>query len=199
MLFRSGNLTHLKIFDVGENALSGQLPASMGNLESLTELNLNGNQFTGPGSMLSSLTSLESLRLNDNQFSDSLDFLSGLSSSTIIYLSKNDFYGLIPPAVTKLCAKETTRCEFSDNNRLCGDGERGESIRSFLTNQQLPLLTLLHSPLFTQSSQSLATPAFHVPRRPTALPTASATTASTLQTISARHAQATTLTPEAAA
>ena len=103
--------------------------------------------------MLSSLTSLDNLILDDYQFTDSLDFLIGLSSSKIIYLSGNDFYGLIPPAVAELCAKETTRCEFSDNNRLCGDGERGENIRSFLTNQQLPLLTLLHSPLFTQSSQ----------------------------------------------
>ena len=166
----------------------------MGNLKSLTRLYLRRNQFTGPVSVLSSLTSLEYLDLSDNQFTDSLDFLSGLSLSTGISLNNNAFYGLIPPAVTEMCARETTRCDFSDNNRLCGDGERGENIRSsFLANQQLPLLTLLHSPLFTQSSQHSATPALHVPQRPTALPTASATTASMPRTISARRAQAITL------
>ena len=195
-----GNLTHLERFSVGENALSGQLPASMGNLGSLTELNLGGNQFTGPISIVSSLTSLFYLYLSKNQFTDSLDFLSGLSSLTHIYLAHNDFYGLILPAVTKMCASETTTCVLTDNNRLCGDGERGENIRSsFLTNQQLPLLTLLHSPLFTQSSQYSATPALHVPLKPTALPTASATTASTPQTFSVRHAHAIILTPEAVA
>ena len=69
----------------------------------------------------------------------------------------------------------------------------------FTTNRQLPLLTLLHSPPFTESPQSWATPALRVLRRPTALPTELATTASIPQTLSARLAQAITLTPEAVA
>ncbi|GMH70799.1 hypothetical protein TL16_g05497 [Triparma laevis f. inornata] len=119
-----GNLTHLKDFDVYGNALSGQLPVSMGNLQSITFLDLGINQFTGPVFMLSGLKSLEVLRLTANQFTDSLDFLSGLSSLTTLYLGRNDFYGLIPPAVAELCERETTRCLFGDNNRLCGNGER---------------------------------------------------------------------------
>ena len=58
----------------------------MGNLQSLTKLNVYMNNFTGPVSMLSSLTSLEFLDLGINQFTDSLDFLSGLSSLTGLYL-----------------------------------------------------------------------------------------------------------------
>ena len=143
-----GNLTHLKDFGVQYNFLSGQLPATMGNLQSLTELYINHNQFTGPISMLSSLTSLQEIQLSYNQFTDSLDFFISLSSLTRMSLQTNDFYGLISPAVTGFCAKETTECDFSDNNRLCGDGERGENTRPYLLhyNKQLPLLTPCHSP-----------------------------------------------------
>ncbi|GMH61932.1 hypothetical protein TrST_g1068 [Triparma strigata] len=119
-----GNLVHLEYFDVYGNYLSGKLPASMGNLKSINYLDVGANQLTGQVSMLRSLTSLEYLNLFSNEFADSLDFLSDLSSLIKLFLTFNDFYGKIPPAVSELCAKETTGCDFSDNNRLCGDGER---------------------------------------------------------------------------
>ncbi|GMH63186.1 hypothetical protein TrLO_g13813 [Triparma laevis f. longispina] len=41
-------------------------------------------------------------------------------------LANNDFYGPeIPSFVIELCARETTNyCEFTRNNRLCGNDER---------------------------------------------------------------------------
>ena len=102
----------------------------MGNLQSLTYLNVGANQFTGPVSMLSSLTSLEILQMSNNKFTDSLGSLSGLSELIYLRLVDNDFYGLILPAITELCERENTYCQFSNNKRLCGDGERGEYTRS---------------------------------------------------------------------
>ncbi len=39
-------------------------------------------------------------------------------------MENNDFSGLIPPSVATLCDSDSTRCTFSGNKRLCGDGER---------------------------------------------------------------------------
>ncbi|GMH87794.1 hypothetical protein TrST_g8517 [Triparma strigata] len=82
---------------LGSRGLTGHLPESIGNLTHLERFDVGRLIFIN--------------RTLSVQF-------------TGLYLFRNDFYGLIPPAVAELCAKETTRCEFSVNNRLCGDGER---------------------------------------------------------------------------
>jgi len=42
-----GNLVNLQALDLGENQLSGSIPAWLGNLSSLKKLDLSGNQLTG--------------------------------------------------------------------------------------------------------------------------------------------------------
>ena len=65
-----GNLTSLQQLWLFENQLSGGIPASLGSLTSLTHLYLNKNQLSGeiPAS-LDSLTSLQQLTLDQNQLS----------------------------------------------------------------------------------------------------------------------------------
>ncbi|GMI13722.1 hypothetical protein TrLO_g2460 [Triparma laevis f. longispina] len=114
---------------------------------------------------IGNLIHLEHFRVDYNKFSNTLDFLSGLTLLTYTNLATNDFYGPFPSFLTELCAKEITNCQFDTNIGFVAT-----------------------------ASESWATPVPRVPRKPTALPMASATTASNPQTISIPYAQAVPLT-----
>ena len=61
-----GQLTSLTVLDLGENKLTS-LPAEIGQLTSLTELILTGNQLTSLPATIGQLTSLKKLHLAGNQ------------------------------------------------------------------------------------------------------------------------------------
>ena len=61
-----GKLTSLTVLDLGGNPLTS-LPAEIGQLSSLKSLNLSGNQLTSLPAEIGQLTSLRELWLNDNQ------------------------------------------------------------------------------------------------------------------------------------
>ncbi|KAI3849181.1 hypothetical protein MKW92_046575 [Papaver armeniacum] len=112
--------------DLSCNALEGNIPEEIGQLEGLSMLNLSHNQFSGliPASV-GSMKGLESLDLRDNKLSGlipqslaSLDFLSYLN------LSSNNFSGRIPRG-EHFDTLSGDGSVYANNSLLCG----------FLTNR----------------------------------------------------------------
>ncbi len=93
---------------LGRNHLSGQMPAELGNLTSLTRLNLIGNQLSGTiPEELGSLTNLWYLNLSENRFSGEITAeLGGLSSLRELYLYENQLTGMIPAQLGSLANLE---------------------------------------------------------------------------------------------
>ena len=93
---------------LGRNHLSGQMPAELGNLTSLTRLNLIGNQLSGTiPEELGSLTNLWYLNLSENRFSGEITAeLGGLSSLRELYLYENQLTGMIPAQLGRLANLE---------------------------------------------------------------------------------------------
>ena len=93
---------------LGRNHLSGQMPAELGNLTSLTRLNLIGNQLGGTiPEELGSLTNLWYLNLSENRFSGEITAeLGGLSSLRELYLYENQLTGMIPAQLGSLANLE---------------------------------------------------------------------------------------------
>ena len=96
-----GNVTRLDLFN---NALTGPVPAELGDLESLTELSLFLNGLTGPvPPELGNLESLTELYLSFNDLTGSIPVeLGNLESLTELSLSSNDLTGSIPPELGNL-------------------------------------------------------------------------------------------------
>ena len=68
-----GNLTNLQDLNLGSNRLSGTIPAELGNVTHLESLMLLSNQLSGPiPTRLGNLTSLTFLALSSNQLSGSI-------------------------------------------------------------------------------------------------------------------------------
>ena len=95
------------------NALSGPLPAAMGDLAKLQSLDWGGRyestlrewfvqhaERTDPGKALGGLTNLTSLSLSNNQVSGPIpDTLGGLTSLRELHLRRNQLSGPIPEAL----------------------------------------------------------------------------------------------------
>ncbi|KAH7571173.1 hypothetical protein JRO89_XS05G0263700 [Xanthoceras sorbifolium] len=100
--FNSSN--PLEVLDVSFTGLSGRLPNSIGNLKSMTELNLQGCNFIGsiPAS-LGNLTKLTDLIISFNNFSSCIPpSLSNLRSVRTLALEDNHFVGTIPEIFVNL-------------------------------------------------------------------------------------------------
>ena len=84
--------------------MSGEIPPELGNLASLTQLVLGGNQLTGEiPPELGNLANLEWLYLSDNQLSGEIPpELGNLTNLTGLYLSRNQLSGEIPPELGNL-------------------------------------------------------------------------------------------------
>ncbi|KAL3785787.1 hypothetical protein HJC23_007343 [Cyclotella cryptica] len=104
-----GNLNQLTNLDLQSNFLSGTLPSEIGNLNELTVLFLGSNQFRGSvPSELGNLNELIYLDLGYNMFSGSLPSELGLLKElTTLNLESNQFTGTFPwnetSKMTKLC------------------------------------------------------------------------------------------------
>ena len=93
-----GRLSSLKDLQLYSNELTGPIPTELGNLSNLTALDLGGNQLTGSiPPELGNLSSLTWLDLFSNQLTGPIPSeLGNLSSLTLLDLSYNQLTGSIP-------------------------------------------------------------------------------------------------------
>lgn len=99
-----GNLTNLRELSLGDNKLEGPVPERFGQLTELQHLDLRGNSFGGaiPDS-LRHLAKLEHLDLSQNLFSGTLPtWLGDFSELKFLDVSNNMFSGTLPEALIQL-------------------------------------------------------------------------------------------------
>ncbi|KAL2513115.1 Leucine-rich repeat protein kinase family protein [Abeliophyllum distichum] len=119
----------LEFLDLAANNFSGQLPNSIGSLQSLKELNLSKNQFMGslPESFMNCINfkvlnvghnlftgnlpswvfklALKSVSASENRFNGNIDYPNTLllaasyQSLQVLYLSSNALFGGVPSAI----------------------------------------------------------------------------------------------------
>ncbi|GKV38486.1 hypothetical protein SLEP1_g46396 [Rubroshorea leprosula] len=134
-----GNLSQLTDLELYSSNLSGQIPPSLANLTQLTSLYLSNNQFSGPiPASIGNLRQLTSLNLYSNNLSGQIpSSLANLTQLTSLYLSNNQFSGPIPSSIGNL--RQLTSLNLYSNN-LSGQ------ISSSLANlTQLPSLDLFNN------------------------------------------------------
>ena len=115
-----GNLLNLADLDLSDNQLSGEIPAALGNLPNLQRLNLSQNQLSGEiPAALGNLPNLQRLNLSGNQLSGEIPVaLGNLASLQRLSLSGNQLSGEIPAALGNLANLQ--RLYLSDN-QLSGE------------------------------------------------------------------------------
>jgi len=104
--------------------LSGSLPASLGNLSSLTSVDLEQNFLTGAlPSSVGSLAALRSLNLVSNALSGTLPAqFASLAALTSLYLANSGLCGSVPGAVQPIdgalptCPPPTFTCNAATND-----------------------------------------------------------------------------------
>ena len=127
-----GNLPNLAELDLSQNRLSGEIPFELGALFNLTELYLDGNELTG--SIPTSFADLSSLGLLDvswNQLSGEIpSSLGGLANLTEIRLDGNQLTGPIPAEFSNVSGLNLLSLS---SNALSGEIPAGLSGLSNLT------------------------------------------------------------------
>ena len=112
-----GRVTHL---DLSFNQLTGEIPAELGSLTSLTQLSLDVNQLTGEIPVeLGSLTNLELLDLSSSQLTGAIPAeLGSLTNLRRLYLEGNQLTGEIPAELGSLTSLTQL---YLNNNQLTGE------------------------------------------------------------------------------
>ena len=98
-----GNLAALTTLDLGNNELSGVLPAELGNLAALTTLDLGNNELSGAlPNTLANLTNLLNLKLENNAFTGLSD-LTALTQLIVFSVQNNQLdFGDLQPNIAVL-------------------------------------------------------------------------------------------------
>ena len=114
-----GSLTNLEELYLWENELTGPIPAALGSLTNLEELYLQENELTGPiPASLSNLTNLEVLYLGGNQLTGPIPAaLGSLTNLEELYLQENELTGPIPASLSNLTNLEVL---YLGGNQLTG-------------------------------------------------------------------------------
>ena len=79
-----GNIRSLTFLDIANNALRGEIPYTLSKMKNLKSLTLSNNMFSGSLRPLRTLTNLDELLLDGNNFSDSeMHWLSNLTETEV--------------------------------------------------------------------------------------------------------------------
>ena len=107
------SIPNLSGFGVGQNMLSGPIPASLNRLKFIQSLYLSNNEFTGELPTLDSCANLYYITLNNNHFQGTLsDAYGHFPKLKYLHLSSNELSGPIP---TTMFTDIFTRLWISDN------------------------------------------------------------------------------------
>ncbi|KAM3239023.1 hypothetical protein P3L10_014056 [Capsicum annuum] len=101
-----GNLSSLLDLDLCGNNLVGSIPTSVGNLRDLQRFNLSSNKFTGfVGDHIWNITFLREIHLGSNKLSSNIPpNLGNLHDLVVLDLSSNNMIGSLPPEIGNLKA-----------------------------------------------------------------------------------------------
>lgn len=155
-----GDLQSLIMLDLSWNKLQGRVPVNLSRMKNLRYLALAGNHLSGSiPSTFSQLHSLQCLELSSNFFSgDIAQGLVNLTNLDVISLNNNKLSGKIPSGLVNMMS--LTKCNVSFNN-LCGqflwEGKK-MNCSSFPGNSFLdfPLATLSLRPIGDEPQDSVA-------------------------------------------
>jgi len=106
--------------DLEENNLTGTIPTSIGDLDSLNFLSLEDNKLTGTiPAEIGTLNSLKELYLSNNQLTGTIPAeMENLSKLEILYLRNNNLDGVIPSGINQL--NKLTKLSLR-NNQFSGN------------------------------------------------------------------------------
>ncbi|CAM9185909.1 unnamed protein product, partial [Ectocarpus sp. 8 AP-2014] len=115
------NLVSLTLLDLSDNGFEGEIPPELGSAPSLVRLDLQGNALTGKiPSELGGMTQLGILYLEDNALEDIIPpELGNLASLTQLDLSGNT--GLIGPIPPEFGGLVSLKALYMEDNSLTGD------------------------------------------------------------------------------
>ena len=99
-----GQLTNLRVLELGGNQLTGTIPVELASLSNLERLDLGSNQLTGTIPVeLASLSNLEDLDVGSNQLTGTIPVeLASLSNLERLDFARNRLSGTIPPELASL-------------------------------------------------------------------------------------------------
>ena len=102
--FSIGNLESLEFLSIARAKFSGILPSSIGKLTNLSYLDLSYNSFNGEvPSFLRNLTKLNILWFGGNQFTGQIpSWIGNLTGLAVLSLARNKLYGPIPQSLSRL-------------------------------------------------------------------------------------------------
>ncbi|CAM9303836.1 unnamed protein product, partial [Ectocarpus sp. 13 AM-2016] len=115
------NLVSLTLLDLSDNGFQGEIPPELGSAPSLVRLDLQGNALTGKiPSELAEMAQLGILYLQDNALEDTIPpELGNLASLTQLDLSGN--IGLIGPIPPEFGGLVSLKALYMEDNSLTGD------------------------------------------------------------------------------
>ena len=109
-IFLGGTPQRVTVVALRRQGLDGTIPAELGNLSMLTQLNLHSNQLTGSiPSELANLSRLQRLLLHNNRLSGTIPNLSRLSNLKMLWLSGRDMalIGNVPSWLNSMSGLES--------------------------------------------------------------------------------------------
>lgn len=118
-----GNLKKLKELNLSTNLVNGSIPKEIGEMESLEKLLLSGNKLEGSiPEELSKLTKLKELNLSTNQISGGIPtFIGKMASLESIWLRENKLVGQIPEFRSNLVMLDVRSNQITYNSENAPD------------------------------------------------------------------------------
>ncbi|KAJ4974936.1 hypothetical protein NE237_008110 [Protea cynaroides] len=137
------DLDSLVILDLSWNKLQGRIPVGLGHLKSLISLSLSGNNLTGSIPYgFGTLSSLEMLELSSNSLSGQIPKdLGNLRKLRVLLLNNNKFSGLIPSGLANVTSINHFNVSF---NNLSGPLPLNDNMRKCCSVIGNPFLQSCH-------------------------------------------------------